>query len=102
MALVFFAVDFFAVDFLALPALATFLREAGFEEDFRVAVFFMVFLALVFFAVNFFAVDFLALPALTTFLREAVVSADALTDALGGVPLTRLNVCPATIPPPRI
>ena len=85
------------VDFLALPALATFLCEAGFEEDFRVAVFFMAFLALVFFVV-----DFLALPALATFLCEAIVSADALTDALGDVPLTRLDVCPATIPPPRI
>ena len=62
----------------------------------------MAFLALVFFAVDFFAVDFLALPALATFFREAGFSADALTDALGDVPLTRLDVCPATIPPPRI
>ena len=35
MALVFLAVDFFAVGFLALPALATFLRGAGLEEDLK-------------------------------------------------------------------
>ena len=45
---------FYAVGFLALPALATFLRGAGLEGDFRAAVFFMAFLALVFFAVDFF------------------------------------------------
>ena len=60
----------------------------------------MAFLALVFFAVDFFAGDFLALPALATFFREAIVSADAFTDTLGDVSLTRLDVCPATIPPP--